>query len=1001
MCDETHGKCPSRNGLFPLTLCCCGILSSEYLLYASGKIFLAPRFRAKIFINGQTLVRCNTSDTLQISNGKPVIVDTSRKKKRSLIGVIQLSTCLLISLLVIALGSLWLHERIKHSQLHVEEICESYLSSSKESIKQDVDNIGIFIEYSRDELEKRVKANLRQRTEEAYQIAQYIYEQNREVLNLREIGTLVHDALYAASWNDGRGYYFAEDMAGVEQINRNNPELEGQSIINIQDSNGKYIVKEILAVARSEKQEGFCSYYWNRPEYPKKIPKISYVKYFPPLDWVIGNGVYLQDEEDKIKQEIIKRIENTTLPNGRYMFVGTWEGNILTGPGKGKNMWDVSDTNGLKIVQELIGKAKSGGGFVSYVMPRLEGQRSDSKISYSAPVPEWNWYIGTGMYVDFIEDDIARQQESFSKATRKFTIQALLVIAMFLFVSYFLVWLFSRKIKKNFDLFMDFFKKSASEQLAIEHEKVSFHEFESLALLANHMVEDRQNAEEKKETSEERFRRILENITDVYFESELDGSITYCSPSCLELSGYSPKDLINKNINILCNNPKDLDLLLTPIKNEGKVHSLELIFENKNGDLYEVSINAELTFDKHGNHAKIKGTLRDVTATNMAKEQLHRSKKMEAIGLMAGGVAHDLNNTLSGIIGYPELLLQTLPKDSELRKPLEAILESGQRAATVVADLLTVARGAASIREHHNLNNLIQGHIGSLECEHVRDSYPDVSYQCNFNALQPTISCSPVHVKKCLINLVINGAESMVSSGTVTVSTYNKFVDKAMALTLKIKVGEYIILSVRDTGTGISDTDLKHIFEPFYTKKTMGKSGTGLGLAVVWNTMEDHKGKVLVESSEEGTCFHLYFPVSKDRKTTEEKPHKPIVSSSNAEHILVVDDEPQLRDIASQALSSFGYHVDSVDSGESAIEFVKKEPVDLLLMDMLMEPGINGCETYKEILKLYPEQKAIVVSGFSESDDVKTTLRLGAGGFIKKPYSIDQLGRMVKEVLNS
>ena len=923
------------------------------------------------------------------------------KKKKSLIGVIQLSACLLLSLLVIAMGSSWLNERIKHLQIHENELRETYLNNLKNAIKKEVDHVSQYIEYKRTELKKRIKTDVQRRTEEAYQVAQYIYEQNKDNLNLNEIGKLIHDALYAVSWNNEQGYYFVQDMAGIAQVNRNISDLEGKNIIDFQDSNGNHPIKEILAVARSEKKEGFCYYHWDRPGHPGwNTQKISYVKYFSPLDWVIGNGIYLQDEEDRIKQEVIERVGKISFSNDRRLFVGTGEGVILTGPGAGKNMWDVSDANGLKVIQELIEKAKNGGGFVSYVMPKLKGQRPDPKISYSAPVSEWEWYVGTGVYIDFIADEIAKQQEILSKSARKITLQALLVLGFFLSLSYLLIWLFARKIKNNFDLFVEFFNKSAVEQLTIPQEKISFCEFQSLALLANQMVEDRQNAEKAKETSEERFRRILESITDVYFEMGLDGIITYCSPSCLALSGYSQEYLTDKNTTLLYNDPNDRELLLAPLQREGTVRGLELVFKDINGNLCDVSINAELAFDEESNPAKIKGTIRDVTATNIAKEQLHRSKKMEAIGLMAGGVAHDLNNILSGIIVYPELLLQTLPKDSELRTPIEAIHESGQRAATVVADLLTVARGAASIREVHDLNSLIEGHVGSLECEHIRDTYPDISYQCQLNATQPDISCSSVHVKKCLMNLAINAAEAMVNIGTVTVSTHNKSVDDAMARTLKIKAGEYIILSVRDTGPGISDTDLKHIFEPFYTKKTMGKSGSGLGLAVVWNTMEDHKGKVLVESSDEGTCFHLYFPVSKDKKRVLAKEDKAITISSNAEHILVVDDEPQLQDIASQILVSLGYTVDTVSSGESAIQFVKETPVDLLIIDMLMEPGINGSQTYQEILKLYPEQKAIVVSGYSESDDVKATLRLGASGFIKKPYSIDQLGRMVKKVLN-
>lgn len=922
------------------------------------------------------------------------------KKKRSLIGMIQFGVCLLTSLSVIAIGSLWLNESIKYSQSQKKEIRETYLDSRKSEIKKEVHHVIRYVEHERSRLEKRIQKEVQNRTEEAYQIAQHIYEQNEKNLNRREIAKLIHDALYAVSWNEGEGYYFAEDMAGFERINRNNPELEGQNIIDIQDSNGKYLVKDILAVAQSEAKEGFTTYFWNRPTSPgKSVSKISYVKYFKPLDWVIGNGTYLDDEENRIKKEVIERIEEIAFFNERYMFVGTLEGVVMSGPGKGKKMWDVADENGLKIVQELIKKAKNGGGFVNYVMPKLKGQRADPKISYSTLIPGWNWYIGTGVYVDSIEDEIASQQEAIKKSIYQISIQVMLVLCLFLLFSYLLIWLFARKVRNNFDLFFKFFKKSAFEQLTIPQEKVSFREFDLLAKLANQMVADRQNAEQAKDASEERFRRIIENITDVYFETGLDGIISYCSPSCFDLTGYSQKELTGENASLLYNNINDRKLLLTPLKKEGKVQGLELVFKGKNGDLYDVSFNAELAFDKDGKPSKIKGTIRDVTSANKKKEQLQRSKKMEAIGLMAGGVAHDLNNILSGIIGYPELLLRTLPENSDLRTPLTAIHESGQRAATVVADLLTVARGAASIRESQNLNKLIDEYINSPECENLRGLYPGVKYHSQFKAAQSFISCSSVHVKKCLMNLVINAAEAIADKGTVTLCTFNVSVDDAKGLKYGISAGEYVVLSIQDTGPGISENDLKHIFEPFYTKKKMGRSGTGLGLAVVWNTMEDHDGKVLVESSEKGTCFYLYFPVKNEEDTLQREDDKTEVEASNGEHLLVVDDESQLRDIASQMLESCGYVVDSAGSGESAIEFVKNNPVDLIVLDMLMDPGINGYQTYKEILKIYPDQKAVIVSGFSESDDVRATLKLGAGDVIKKPYSISQLSKVVGKVL--
>lgn len=219
--------------------------------------------------------------------------------------------------------------------------------------------------------------------------------------------------------------------------------------------------------------------------------------------------------------------------------------------------------------------------------------------------------------------------------------------------------------------------------------------------------------------------------------------------------------------------------------------------------------------------------------------ELVKAKKMEVMGMMAGGVAHDLNNILTGIVGYPELILMKLPEDSTLRKPVEAIRASGRKAATVVADLLTVARGAASTREVRNLNVLIKEYLSSPEYERLKSLYPDIIFRHRLEAEQPVALCSPVHVGKCLMNLAINAAEAIGSGveGTVVVATLNQYVNAAASTEHSIKKGDYLVLSVRDTGPGIPHTELEHIFEPFYTKKIMGRSGTGLGLTVAWNTM--------------------------------------------------------------------------------------------------------------------------------------------------------------------
>ena len=399
----------------------------------------------------------------------------------------------------------------------------------------------------------------------------------------------------------------------------------------------------------------------------------------------------------------------------------------------------------------------------------------------------------------------------------------------------------------------------------------------------------------------------------------------------------------------------------------------------------------------------------DVTAQKEAEiqkdliqKQLEQSKKMEAIGLLAGGVAHDLNNILSGIVGYPELLLMDIPEESPLRKPILAIHDSGLRATAVVADLLTVARGVANTKSTADLNRLVEAHLNSPEMQTRLREKASLAYRTEFEASVSTISCSPIHIQKCIMNLVTNALEAMEGNGELTLSTSNRTINDEFALKNGIKPGVYVVLDVKDTGSGISEEDLNHIFEPFYTKKVMGRSGTGLGLAVVWNTMQDHNGTALVESGPTGTTVSLYFPATfpDSAQHGRENEDKKIDWSGHGETVLIIDDEPQLRNLSKSVLKAHNYNAVTVSSGEEAIEYVKENRADILLLDMFMDPGINGRETYERIIKIHPGQRALIVSGFSESDDVTQTLALGAGGFLKKPYKVKVLVKAIKQVLS-
>ena len=502
--------------------------------------------------------------------------------------------------------------------------------------------------------------------------------------------------------------------------------------------------------------------------------------------------------------------------------------------------------------------------------------------------------------------------------------------------------------------------------------------------------------------SEGRFHDLVNLLPEMVLETDIEGKIIYANEMAIRQFGLlDPVRADSRMYELVHCTREELEKnnFLDWVR-DGRFESLEYSARGADGSLFPVLIRGALIHAETG-VVGARFIIIDITEHSAMEEQLRRDQKMKSIGMMAGGVAHDLNNILSGVVNYPELILMNLPEDSKVRNYVESMKESGLRAAEVVADLLTVARGVAATKTIADLNELIEEYLQSPEFLRLKSLYPELTCTTDLSPTVCNISCSLIHVRKCLMNLITNAAEAMEGKGEITVSTCSMNVDALSVPDDSIGEGTYALVTVRDRGRGISKKDINHIFEPFYTKKKMGRSGTGLGLAVVWNTMQDHGGTATVTSSRKGTSFTLYFPcvLSDITQVSKRAPEK--IYTGNGESILVVDDEPQQQDIARQLLGSMGYQVETVASGEEAIQYLDKKPADLLVLDMILGPGLNGRETYEEILRIRPGQKAVIVSGYSESDDVKTTLQLGAGRLINKPYTREQISRAVHSELNS
>jgi len=383
------------------------------------------------------------------------------------------------------------------------------------------------------------------------------------------------------------------------------------------------------------------------------------------------------------------------------------------------------------------------------------------------------------------------------------------------------------------------------------------------------------------------------------------------------------------------------------------------------------------------------------------QSRFNRSRKMESMGVLVGSVAHDLNNILSGVVSYPEMLLKDRSLNGNHRELVAATLDSGQRAVAVVSDLLTIARGVTSPKPPLDLNNLVREFLSSPEFLELRKAHPGVSVETDLEDNLARINGSALHIRKALMNLVANAAEAVTGEGAIRVRSGRRNLTEPHSGYTEIPPGDYAVLTVSDTGGGISREDLGQIFQPFYTRKMMGRSGTGLGLTVVWNTVQDHDGYIDVINGPDGAVFRMYFETTRAPAVRPRPAAAPALEEYQGagEKILVIDDEATQRDIACRMLGILGYRAEAVGSGEEAVDYLKVHSADLLVLDMFMKDGMNGPETYEAILNINPRQKAIIASGYAEDRSVRRTQAAGAGAFLIKPYDMETIGLAIRKEL--
>lgn len=918
------------------------------------------------------------------------------KTTKTQLTTIFMGSILFVSFLAsVLLASFWVGSEYLHYRSLAEEMETDYIRSQENLLKSEVDRVIDYIEQEKDHTETRLKADIRSRVYQAYAVMEGIYQRHRGRTPANDIQSMLIETLRDMHFNDGRGYYFATGLDGVGRLFADKPELEGRSLLDLQGAKGQYVIRDMVALARS-KGEGFYRYQWTKPDSAGHgHAKIAYIKYFAPLDGYIGTGEYLADVEREVKTEVLDHIERIQFGTDGYVFVGTYDGMSLTKPAKNKNMWGVQDENGVKIVQELIAKARSGGGFVEYVMPKFKGLPSAPKLSYAANFDPWEWYVGAGIYVDEINTKLALKHAELKNNIRQHVMLIGLTLAGIVVLTVLVVRLFTRRLRRTIRSFANFFDKASLEALKIDTSHVNFMEFDNLARSANRMVDERQKADQALNDSLEWNRAIFSSIQSgiVVIDAEKH-EVVDVNPSAADMIGLPRDAIVGRNCqDFICPSQKGV----CPILDLGKTVDQKECDLARQGNTVIPILKTVSKLDIGGRRYLLEGFL-DISKQKKLEAQLQQAQKMEALGTLTGGIAHDFNNILGIILGNTELAQALITASDEAHTRLEVTKDAILRAKKIVNQLLEYSRQTTAEKTVFDVNRLSEETV-SL----IRALIPaSITIQQEITDDTCMIYGNATQIHQTLINLCVNASHAVdQETGTIKLQVSKTKVDYGEFDHFPyLGGGTYVELVVSDNGHGIAPENKDRIFDPYFTTKDIGK-GTGMGLAVVMGIVKDHGGAISIKSHpQEGTTARMVLPLT-DRAS--EAAHVSVpqkIPCGNAEKILLIDDEELLVLLGKDILRRLNYEVDGYVDASQAIENFRATPqaFDLIITDMSM-PKMSGARVVDEARRIRPDIPIIICSGYSETMNETKAGELGCL-YIQKPIEMNALSQAVRKALD-
>jgi len=943
--------------------------------------------------------------------------------KTFLQAITMTSTCLIILLV-----AFWFINSYFYLNNELKKIEKDFIAREKIIVKNRIINVINNIKENIDSTFDKTKNIAKSQVELVVNILKTVNKVDKNK-SIQEKKHLFREIIHNVKIENKNEYCFAITQGGVIIANINAPNLIDKNALHLKDINGFSFVKEFIKVANENPNGGFVEYYfYKKDDRSKAYKKISFVKYVKSLDLIIGSSIYMADVENEVKEKTLKNIAKQRWGKDGYVFINNYDG-ITKAHYKenkiGKNRIHIKDVNGVKIIEELINFSKGEkGGFIEYIgTVNPKTGKAARKFAYANGIDQLQWSVGSGFYFDKLNEFVIAKKKGIQEELYFNLIIAIVLVSLSFFFSLFFAKKVSYNIKANFDLFIKSYKDAGAEHKMVNTDKINIVEFKELAHTANYMINAQIADREKLIEKDNELERLVEertyelqfitnqwentfnSINDMIIIVDKEHNIIRLNlkaeefQKSLHLEDNSKCFSFVYGTNVSPNNCKSCPML-SDISIEA---SEEEFFDERTSSWFYMT--ASQIFSKNGKIEGVVHIMRDITEQKLHKlkqkeieKELAHSEKMIAIGTLAGGIAHDFNNILMGIAGFIDITNKSLDDKNKTTLNLSKIKGLTQRATDLVSQILQFSRKDIAQVATIQPKSFIKENLNMIKA-----TFPATIQIDSDIVAENYINVDPTHLQQILLNLATNAKDAMNNVGALNISLYDITIkEENLELSPDLKVGDYVMLEVADTGTGIPENIIDKIFDPFFTTKDRDK-GTGLGLATIYGLMNNYGGAININTTEGVfTKFYLFFPTVPPLAQVAEKESVAQVANSYTGAVMVIDDEDIILEIYKFIFEGLGFTVCAFENPLEAIEDFNKnsEKYRLIFSDMTM-PHLNGFEVLNACKQIRKDIPFIICSGHNDLLLKNDITKKDIVGVLTKPANPDDIKKIVAKALAS